>query len=232
MERMKKSNYDLVAGEVNQVTVVRDCPGRETVARCKAVRLNTSPGMPTVVFATARFGFLSGLVAALVFVTGCVTPEIPDVATYVDPNTHIRTDLIPENLLETEGPTRELVWLNASRVFKDYRNFDYYLEVHYEAAEETGLLKVSPGPSLVVVADGLELKFNGSGSLNARRQRRGIVSEDAIYEATADDLRAIAYAGRVVVRVIGHNGVLTREFRPENSDRFRKFVMQFVEGGG
>lgn len=228
---MKKSKCDGKAGELNWGDVVQNRSDLNSGSQCELGLSNTRSGIRTGAVSTGRFALLAGLAAALVFVSGCVTPEIPDVATHIDPNTRIRTDLIPENLLETEGPAQELLWLNASRVFKDIRNFDYYLEVHYEAKEETGLLKVSSGPSLVVLADGTELKFNGTGSLNARRTRRGIVSEDAIYEATADDMRAIAYAGQIVVRVIGRNGVLIRKFRPENFERFRKFVFQFVEGG-
>ncbi|MCF7765859.1 MAG: hypothetical protein K9N62_19495 [Verrucomicrobia bacterium] len=172
---------------------------------------------------------LAMIAAAAVFLAGCQTAVVPDVATHIDPSTHIRTDLIPENLLETSGSTRELLWLNASRVFKDYQNFDYYLEVHYEAMEETGLLKINPGSSLTVIANGQEVKFRGSGGMNPRSSRRGIVSEDAIYPVSGEDLRLIAYSDTLTVRVSGANGVLTREFQEVNFDRFRKFVAQFVE---
>lgn len=165
------------------------------------------------------------------FLAGCASIPVPDVATHYDPYTHLRTDLIPDNLLETEGPVRELLWLNASRVFKDQQYFEYYLEVHYEAREETGWLNIVPGVSLTMVADGRELKFRGSGSLNLRKQKKGLVSEDAIYLASADDLKAIASAKAVTVKVSGQNGIVVRNFTPDNAGRFRKFVAAFVEGG-
>jgi len=167
--------------------------------------------------------------AALCLWAGCASVPVPDVATHYDPHTQLRTDLIPDNLLETQGPVRELLWLNASRVFKDRQYFEYYLEVHYEAREETGLLNIHPGLSLTVIADGREFKFRGSGSLNSRKQRRGVVSEDAIFLASAEELRAIAFAKAVTVKIAGQNGVVVRDFVPANFERFRKFVTEFVD---
>jgi hypothetical protein len=173
---------------------------------------------------------LSTVLLASVF-AGCATAPVPDVVTHYDPYTHFRTDLIPENMLESKGPPRELVWLNASRVFKDIKDFDYYLEVHYEAREETGYLNINPGASLVVIADEREIKFNGTGSLNNRKESRGLVSEDALYLASANELRAIAGAKQVKVKVIGRNGIVERDFTPANSEKFKKFVTHFVDGG-
>lgn len=166
------------------------------------------------------------------FAGGCATTPIPDVTTHYDPITGYRTDLIPENLLETQQPSRELLWLNASRVFRNWADFDYFLEVHYEALPEPGWLHIKPGKSLVVTADGQELQFDGRGSLNTRRTRRGNVSEDAIYRVEPAQLRAIARAKKVRVRVVGENGVVEREFGPVNFERFRKFVERYASGGG
>ena len=192
-----------------------------------------SPGRP--VWRCASFwsanpvAFLVALVCGGLL-AGCASIPVPDVATHYDPYTHLRTDLIPDNLLETEGQPRELLWLNASRVFKDQQYFEYYLEVRYEAREETGWLNIHPGVTLTIVADGRELKFRGSGSLNLRKQKRGLVSEDAIYLASADELRAVANAKAVTVKVAGQNGLVVRDFTPANFGRFRKFVTSFVEG--
>lgn len=166
------------------------------------------------------------------FLAGCATNPIPDVATDIDRHTGIRTDIIPENYLETKGQPRELLWLNASRVFKNQSDFDYYLEVVYQATEETGYLDITPGPSLVIVADGKETKFMGAGSLNTRKVSRGLVREDAIYLAGPGDLKTIANAKRVTVKVTGRNGLVERDFAPENFERFKKFVLYFVDAGG
>ena len=162
---------------------------------------------------------------------GCGTVQIPQVVTHYEPGTGRRTDMIPDNLLETaQQPPRELVWLNASRVFRNRVDFDYYLEVHYEAREETGLLDIKPGPSLVVVADGHEMQFSGSGSLNARRSRQELVSEDALYPVSVTELRNISRAKEVKVKVTGVNGIVEREFAAPNFERFKKFVHHYVEG--
>jgi hypothetical protein len=172
------------------------------------------------------------IVIALTLLAGCATKPAPDVVTYYDQTTRIRTDLIPENLLESpQDPPRELLWLNASRVFKDYQDFDYYLDVQYTATTETGFLDIAAGESLVIVADDKQLKLQTTGSSNMRRTKGDVVSEKAIYLTSADDLRAIAYAKKVQVHVIGRNGRVVREFAPENFERFKKFVHHYVEGG-
>jgi hypothetical protein len=166
-----------------------------------------------------------------VFWSGCASAsKAPDVATHYDRASGFRTDLIPDNLLETEQPTRELLWLNASRVFRSRDDFDYYLEVHYEALPETGYLDIRPGETLVVVADGHEMKFRGNGSANQRVQGDGVVGETALYLAGPNELRRIAEADRVVVRVIGASEIVERAFTKENAARFKKFVNRSVEG--
>lgn len=170
--------------------------------------------------------------AFLLLVAGCATAPLPDVVTHYDQHTRIRTDLIPENVLESpQNPPREIVLLNASRIFKDYQDFDYYLDVQYTARAETGLLDINPGESLIIMADDKELKFRGSGSLNARKLKGDFVAEQAYYTASADDLRAIAHAKKVQVHIIGRNGRVVRDFGPANFERFKKFVQSFVEGG-
>jgi hypothetical protein len=169
------------------------------------------------------------LFAISALLMGCASTPIPNVVTHYDQFTGYRTDLIPANLLEDQGQNREVVWLNASRVFKNRQDYDFYLEVHYEARAETGLLEISPGESLVVDADGREMKFRSSGSLNARHNRGGLVSEDAIFVADASSLRAMARAKDVKVRIIGRNGIVERDFRPENFERFKEFVRSYVD---
>jgi hypothetical protein len=170
---------------------------------------------------------ISLLLLSAGLLTGCATRS-PDVLTYYDPHTKARTDLISENMLETEGPPREIIWLNASRVFYNPKKFQYYLELDYLAHARTGLLEIPPGESLVILADGQESRFRGSGSANARRERRDEVSERAIYAATGEQLRTIAGAQDVKVSVVGRNGIVQREFRPLNFEKFRQFVTEFV----
>ncbi len=171
----------------------------------------------------------AGLIALL---AGCSTPATPpDTATHFDPVTGLRTDLIVDNLLESDTQKRELIWLNGSRVYTDNQDFEYYLEVEYRATAETGYLDIRPGNSLVITADDKPMEFSGYGSLNNRMERNGLVLEESIYKATADDLRQIAEAQTVTVKVIGANGIVVREFKEPNFQKFREFVNQYVEGG-
>lgn len=177
-----------------------------------------------------KYHFIALAMAGLL--AGCATSNTPDIVTHYDQFTGFRTDMIPENLLDDPNNNRDMVWLNASRIFKDFKNFDYYLEVHYKARAEAGLLDITPGPSLVVIADGKEMKFRGSGSLNTRKHRGDIISEDALYEVSPNELRAIANAQAVKVKVTGRNGIAERDFAPINFQKFKKFVTQDVDAGG
>jgi hypothetical protein len=161
---------------------------------------------------------------------GCATKG-PQVVTYIDPYTHARTDLMAENMLEGPEPVREVVWLNASRMFSNSREYRYYLEVDYLARAESGFLEIPDGETLVILADGQELKFTGSGSVNNRKERKDEVSERAIYVANAQQLRAIASAENVKVSILGRNGMVQRTFTPANSERFRQFVQHYVAAG-
>jgi type IV secretory pathway VirB9-like protein len=100
--------------------------------------------------------------------------------------------------------------------------------VAYAAREEAGYLDIGPGTTLTVIADGRTLKFHGIGSANLRKNKKGVLTENAIYLASAEDLRAIANAQRVAVRVAGKNGQLERDFAPANFERFRQFTSKFV----
>lgn len=174
------------------------------------------------------------LLAALAFsalLAGCASVPVPDVATHVDPFSGLRTDLIPDNLIPPRQPASEAISLNASRIYKDFTNYDYYLEVRYEALIETGPLNIRAGSSLVVLADGNEMKFSGSGTLHLREEQRKYIIENALYRVSAEDLRRIAYARSVVVRVIGESRAVEREFGPANFERFVKFVINFVDAG-
>jgi hypothetical protein len=133
-----------------------------------------------------------------------------------------------DNLLDPGQPGREMLWLNASRVFKNQSRYSYYLEVTYAATTETGFLDIAPGPNLVIVADGKEMRLAGNGSQHLRSSKGGLLNETALYLVEPAQLRAIAAARKVTVRVTGGNGVVVREFKPVNSERFRKFVTKFV----
>jgi len=167
------------------------------------------------------------LLAGLSLIAGCATHP-PDVTTNYQPITGKRTDLMSENILESpQQPPREVVWLNAARVFKDSWNSQSvdYLEVNYMARSETGFLEIPLGNTLTLVADGQEMKLSGIGSFNKRKtMKNNFVSEVALYEVTREQLAKIAFAKQVKVRIKGVNGVVERDFGAENFRRFQEFL--------
>src|SRR5512147_3266738 len=102
--------------------------------------------------------------AAVALLAGCAR-TLPPVSTYYDMS-GLRTDLLDGNRLPSPvNPPREIVYLNASRIYKTPADSVYYLEVEYMAREETGLLDIPYGETLTLVLDGRPLKFSGAGSM-------------------------------------------------------------------
>ena len=171
------------------------------------------------------FGFVCGLV----LLAGCASEPAPKVTTYVDQASGLRTDLLGENMLEAKGPPREVVWLNASRVFRNYRDAQYYLEVQYMARKEAGYLEIPSGETLTLILDGQPLGFSGTGSASMRKPHKDeFVIERAIYPATRVQMQKIALGKEVKVQIRGANGLVEREFNKDNQDRFRQFVTRFA----
>ncbi len=166
--------------------------------------------------------------AVLLFVAGCAM-QAPEVSTHYDPIGN-RTDLMSENLLDTPGPPREMVWLNASRIWKGFDKSSYYLEVEYMARNEVGFLEIPPGEALTIIADGEAMKFAGDGSMNLRKPyKKELVRENAIFHVDKKALQKIAAAKQVKVQIKGNKGLIEREFAKENTERFRKFVSTYAQ---
>jgi hypothetical protein len=167
-----------------------------------------------------------GFLLLLVLITGCHT-TVPDVATNFDPMTGARTDLLSGNMLETpQNPPREVVWLNADKIYDAWnRRTKLYLQVDYMAKADTGFLEIPVGTSLILNVDGREMKFTGNGSFNKRNSReKGFVNETALYEISRMDFRTIANAKHVKVQIKGNKGIVERDFAPDNFRRFQEFL--------
>ena len=156
--------------------------------------------------------------------TGCATAMTPNVATQEDPFTGARTDFIPENLLVSDAPTGDLVWLDAVRVFENAFDSKYYLEVRYQTLASTGHLEIVPGQSLHLNVDGKRMDFSGMGSVLPRKGPNGTLFEVALYQVTAANLKAIASATKVEVTIQGRSRSVQRSFAKVNFDRFTEFV--------
>jgi len=160
---------------------------------------------------------------------GCATPPAPDVTTHRDALTGLRTDLLSDNLLEAGESPRELLWLNASRVYQSANQYDYYLEVTYMAREEVGLLEIPPGSTLTLLIDGEAVTLSGSGSVNQpKAAKSGVVQEMAIYKASKLLLQKLSIAQTVRVVVKGQNGLVERDFSAGNIGNFQRFVTRYA----
>ena len=164
----------------------------------------------------------AGLILSAGMLSGCGTTQ--PVTSWTNMKGQ-RTDLMGDNLLDVPGQvdTREMLWLNAFREVLGPQEMRYHLQVTYGARKNAGPLEINPGRSLIIIADGQELSFSGLGSLEQEEERNAIF-EKARYDATADDIARIAFAKKVVVRVVGRNGIVVREFGEENFENFRKFA--------
>lgn len=161
------------------------------------------------------------LLLAAAFLGGCM--HRPDVSSYTHPLSNRRTDILNNNLLDLPYSDREMVWLNAYRDFTTQFEYKYYLELVYGGRADVGYLDIGPGRTLTIVADDDELKFAGLGSLK-KWEDKGALFESARYDATSYDMNKIANAKKVTVKIAGKNGLVVREFGPENFQRFREFA--------
>lgn len=86
---------------------------------------------------------------------------------------------------------------------------------------------VQSGESLVITADHQEFKFKVLESgiyRDFQCEPRCIYDDRAYYPATADQIRAIANAKRVTVRLVGSKQTVERDFNESNFERFRGFL--------
>ena len=98
------------------------------------------------------------------------------------------------------------------------------------AKAEVGYLDIPAGEALTIIVDGKTLKFDGSGSMNSRKPyKKELVRENAIFPATRVALQRIASGQQVKVQIKGRNGLIERQFAPENLERFRKFVSSYAQ---
>jgi hypothetical protein len=74
------------------------------------------------------------------------------------------------------------------------------------------------------------MEFGGLGSVDRRKiAKNGSFIEDAVYLASSGDIRKIAEAKEVKVKIIGKNGVIQRDFQPANFEKFKLFVATYLE---
>jgi hypothetical protein len=170
------------------------------------------------------------ILAVLLALVGCkTTPPTSPTYTHRDGLGGPDLDMTLDNLLESSEDRSYLIWLNAVRIREGLWDSRYYLEVRYEGASDAGFMDIGPGQTLILNVDGKTMQFAGPGSIDSRSKTgRGTFLENAVYEATADQLRDIAKAKDVKVEILGKNRRLHREFQATNVQKFRSFVLTYI----
>jgi hypothetical protein len=162
---------------------------------------------------------------------GCASAPETDSYTHRSAVAGPDLDITLDNLLESNEDRTYLLWLNAVRVREGAWDARYYLEVRYEGASDAGFIDIPPGETLLMTVDGQPFRFRGLGSDATRSQTdRQTFVENALYETKADVIKQIAKGKDVKVQVNGQARKLYREFKPENIQKFRNFVLNHMGG--
>lgn len=108
--------------------------------------------------------------------------------------------------------------------------------LHYE-----GWVFINPGESLVLLVDGEKMPFvSPSGSAYNRGVLKGLagavggirVREEAHYPITVEQIKKLAYAQDVKVRIYGSQGNVTREFNEDYFESLRAYYEKFILPNG
>ena len=158
---------------------------------------------------------------------GCASPA-PDF--YTDRNEYRgeTTDMMVNNPLPSNGTGEGEVSFNATRIGQRNGITLYYFEVRIDEGS-ANWIEIEPGEALVLTVDGTELKYDGRGSAGLRKTTRGLHSESAIFLTTASDIRKVADAKAVKLKIIGKAGTIERTFAAENFERFKRFVASYLD---
>ena len=162
---------------------------------------------------------------------GCVGKPTSDTYTYRGSMTGNDVDMTLDNLLESSEDRSYLIWVNAVRERESTWESSYYLDVRYEGASDAGYMDIGAGETLLLTVDGQPLRLRSVGSSGSRSvTTAGHYAENAVYPITPEDLRKLARAKEVKAQIIGQAHSHYRTFKPENIEKFRKFVLMHMGG--
>ncbi len=146
---------------------------------------------------------------------------------YHDDFTGDLIEFTTDNLLTGDAVPGTDVWLNATRITQKNGVIVYYLEIYLSSSRDW--IKIEPGNTLFLTMDGKEYRYDGIGSPQSRGTSKGKFTEHAIYRTTSADIRKLAEAKEVKVKVVGSVDVLQRAFGPANTQIFKDFVAKYID---
>ena len=118
------------------------------------------------------------------------------------------------------------MYLGATKTTWDSGETQYLLAVTYRA---DNWLFIEDGNSLRLIIDGEQVEYSGDGSSAYRNVLSGgRIHERAFYKVTPAQIRRIAEALEIRVRLEGNQFYAERIFSPLNIERFRAFVQQYL----
>jgi len=168
---------------------------------------------------------------ALLLWAGCAGKPTSDTYTYRGSLTGGDMDMTLENLLESGEDRSYLVYVDAVRTREGAWESNYYLEATYVGASDAGYMDIGPGETLLLTVDGQPLRLRSVGSAGSRSiTPAGHYAENAVYPINPEDLKRIARAKEVKVQLVGQAHSHYRSFKPENIEKFRKFVLMHMGG--
>jgi hypothetical protein len=99
---------------------------------------------------------------------------------------------------------------------------------------------ISPGESLIIIADGERLTFRSPLGSNNNGILKGLagavggvrVREEAHYAITTDQIKKLAYSTNVEVAVYGSKQSFERTFSPKHISSIRNFYEKFILPNG
>ncbi len=162
---------------------------------------------------------------------GCAGKPASDTYTYRGSLTGDDMDMTLDNLLESGEDRSYLIYVNAVRKRGGAWDSTYYIDVGYAGASDAGYMDIGPGETLILTVDGQPMRFRSVGSAGSRSiTSKGHYAENAVYPIKPEDLKKIARAKEVKVQVVGQAHSHYRNFKPENIEKFRKFVLMHMGG--
>lgn len=133
-------------------------------------------------------------------------------------------------LLGMEPASVTRVQILAQKVVVDGSAPEYSLMVEYTSPD---WLFIREGQSLSLMIDGEPLLLSGDGSMGGREVGRevyqGGVTERAVYGVSLADLRRIAFASEVLVRIDGEQRFWERAMSAQNVQNFADFLAEHGE---
>jgi hypothetical protein len=161
------------------------------------------------------------LIAVTIILTGCAS-QSPQVTSTTDPYKGVSWIEVKDNKLGDAKNSNWWIELNPTQFRRSGGSVGYYLRVF---CHSPFWVFINEGESLVLMVDGKRIGLTGEGSLRHRIvDRGGVVLETADYAVSLDQIKTIANAQNVTLRVYGSRSQQDRFFTPKNFAVFRDFV--------